>query len=231
AAPAMSTAGAPPVRSGVPAGHGRRARPVVGMLTKDLLEYAAEQWLGVVDATRAGGCDLVCFCGGALEIPGNPARSNAIYDLVSGEALDGLIVWTSVLAIDAGPERMAEFGRRFASLPVVSVEQRLGDAPVVAMENRQGMRAAVNHLIEVHGRRRIAFIRGPANHAGAQERYAGYRAALADHGLVEHPGLVSAQPSSWLPEAAAELVTGMLRQQVPPDGIAAANDDFAVAAL
>jgi DNA-binding LacI/PurR family transcriptional regulator len=150
----MTASDARPVRSGVLAGHRRRARPVVGMLTKDLLEYAAEQWLGVVDAARDRDCDLVCFCGGALEVPGTAMRSNAIYDLVSGAALDGLIVWTSVLAIDAGAERMAEFGRRFASLPMVSVEQRFGAAPVVLMENREGMRAAVNHLIEVHGRAR-----------------------------------------------------------------------------
>jgi Periplasmic binding protein-like domain len=59
----------------------------------------------------------------------------------------------------------------------------------------------------------------------------GYRDALAHHGLVEHPELVSAPPSAWIPEQAATSVTRMLTRDEPPDAIAAANDDFAVAAL
>src|SRR2546430_15057400 len=96
-----------------PVGSGRlgRSRPVVGMLTEDLVEVFAEEWLGAVDAARAHGCDVICFCGRSLDAPGYAKQSNAIYDLVSDEALDGLLVWTSILGINAGPERMAEFCR------------------------------------------------------------------------------------------------------------------------
>jgi signal transduction histidine kinase/DNA-binding LacI/PurR family transcriptional regulator len=201
------------------------------MLTQDLLELYAEQWLGAVDGAGALGCDLICFCGRALDAPGFRKQANAIYDLVGGEALDGLVVWTSVLGIFVGPERLAEFCRRFDPLPMVSVEQPLGTAPLVVMENRQGMCAAVRHLVEVHRRRRIAFLRGPAHHAGALQRYQGYRDALARHGLIEHAELVSAPPPAWLPEEAAAAVSDMLARGTPPDAIVAANDDFAVAAL
>jgi signal transduction histidine kinase/DNA-binding LacI/PurR family transcriptional regulator len=201
------------------------------MLTQDLLELVAEQWLGVVDGAAASGCDLICFCGRALEAPGFRRQANAIYDLVSAETLDGLIVWTSLLAIHVGAERLAEFCRGFGELPVVSVEEPLGSAPVVLMDNRRGMCDAVTHLIEVHGHRRIAFVRGPANHAGAGERYQGYRDALADHGLVEHGELVTAPPPAWLPEVAAEAAVRLVTGGEPPDAIVAANDDFAVAVL
>jgi DNA-binding LacI/PurR family transcriptional regulator len=140
---------------------------VIGMLTQDLLELVAEQWLGAVDGAGAHGCDFICFCGRALDEPGFRRQANAIYDLVGDETLDGLVVWTSLLGIHVGPERLAEFCRRFGTLPVVSVEEPLGRAPMVLTENRRGMCNAVTHLIEVHGYRRIAFVRGPANHAGA----------------------------------------------------------------
>src|SRR2546430_2895162 len=130
---------------------GGRSRPVVGMLTQDLLELYAEQWLGAVDGARAHECDFICFCGRALEAPGFKKQANAIYDLVSGQTLDGLIVWTSVLAVIVGPARLEEFCRRFDPLPMVSVEQPLGSAPVVVTQNRQGMYAAVCHPSEVHG--------------------------------------------------------------------------------
>jgi signal transduction histidine kinase len=208
-----------------------RPRPVVGMLTQELLELVSEQWLGAVEAAGDHGCDFICFCGGSLDAPGFQKQANAIYDLVSEETVDGLIVWTSLLAINVGPGRLAECCRRLGPVPMVSVEEPLGQAPVVLMDNRHGMAAAVTHLIEAHGHRRIAFIRGPTNHAGAGERYQGYRDALAAHGLVEHAELVTAPASAWIPEEAAEAVTRMLAEHPPPDAVVAANDDFAVAVL
>ena len=92
------------------------------MLTQDLLELYAEQWLGAVDGARDHECDLICFCGRALEAPGFRKQANAIYDLVGAEALDGLIVWASVLGIAVGAQRLAQFCRRFEPLPMVSVE-------------------------------------------------------------------------------------------------------------
>jgi signal transduction histidine kinase/DNA-binding LacI/PurR family transcriptional regulator len=210
---------------------GDGSRPVIGMLTQDLLELVAEQWLGAVDGADTHECDFICFCGRALDAPGFRRQANAIYDLVGDETLDGLVVWTSLLGIHVGAERLAEFCGRFGALPVVSVEEPLGRAPVVLMENRDGMRGAVTHLIEVHGHRRIAFVRGPANHAGAVERYQGYRDALASHGLVEDPELVTAPPSAWHPEEAAAGVSRMLAAGTRPAAIVAANDDFAVAVL
>lgn len=200
------------------------------MLTQDLLELYAEQWLGAVAGAEASGGDLISFCGRALGIGGFRGLANAIYDLVTPETLDGLVVWSSVIGVNVGAARLAEFCRRF-ELPMVSVEEPINGAPVVLMENRNGMYAAVSHLIEEHRRERIAFVRGAALHAGARERYQGYRDALRDHGLTEDPALVSPEPDAWLPEAAADAVTAMLASDEPPDAIAAANDDFAVAAL
>jgi hypothetical protein len=115
------------------------ARPLVGMLQNDLFEIFADQWLGAVDGASAEDCDLICFCGRGLEDPASKRQANAIYDVVSEETLDALIVWTSTLGIHVGHERLVEFCRRFGPLPIVSVEQRLGEAPMVLMENRRGM--------------------------------------------------------------------------------------------
>src|SRR5262249_45383989 len=89
----------------------------------------------------------------------------------------------------------------------------------------------VSHLIEVHGHRRIGFIRGPVNHDGAEERYRGYLEALAHHGLDATAELMAAPPPSWDPEWAAASVFGMLATAEPPDAIAAANDDLAAGVL
>jgi signal transduction histidine kinase/DNA-binding LacI/PurR family transcriptional regulator len=194
------------------------------------MEMCEEQWLGVSDAALANGCDLLCFVGRELDHPDRLLRgSNAVYDLVSRPRIDALVVWTTRIGLLLDDEALDRFLLRFAPLPIVAVERKVGDRPTVLMDNRAGMAQAVSHLVEVHDHRRIAFVRGPDNHGGAQDRYAGYRDALAAHGLPYDPELVTAPGTwNWDPDAAADAVTAMLgRLGTPPDAIAAANDDVA----
>lgn len=55
--------------------------------------------------------------------------------------------------------------------------------PFVTVENKAATRKIVDHLIEVHGRRRILFMRGPADQEDSHWREMGYRASLEAHGL------------------------------------------------
>ncbi len=237
----MTTPGLHRATAGFPApGHPRRPRPVIGVLQDQLLGLYAEEWLGSVDAARAHGCDLITFCGRALVDGGLSRLNNSVYDLATEQTLDGLIVWTQVLAVGVGQERTEEYCRRFAGLPIVSVELPLGDAPAVLMDNRQGMYDAVSHLIQVHGRRRIAFTRGPITHQGSNQRYQGYLDAMADHGLPVPSDLVTPVPgrssdpgkSRWAdwPTVLNTWLSTLLETD-PPDAIAAAHDDNAAWAL
>ena len=145
----------------------RVKRPVIGMVTSGpLMEMCEEQWLGVSDAAQANDCDLICFVGREL---GHPDRrfqqANAIYDLVSTQRLDALVVWTTRIGLLVDDETLARFLRRFAPLPIVTIEKQVAACPTVLMDNRAGMAEAVGHLIEVHGQRRISFVRGPATAA------------------------------------------------------------------
>ncbi len=100
------------------------------------------------------------------------------------------------------------------------------------------MRAAIAHLIEVHGRRRLAFIRGPLTHREAGERYRSYCDALAAYGIPFDPDLVS-PPYLWvqadgteLPANGAEAVRLFLEdRRVSFDAIVAASDTFALGAV
>ena len=106
---------------------------------------------------------------GELRSPnGFEAQSNVIFDLVEAESLDGLIIWSAALDFYLSPAEMKEFYSRYRPLPIVSVEQEVAGLPSLVMDNKQGMCEAVSHLIEVHGYRRIAFIRGPEPRRGAR---------------------------------------------------------------
>jgi signal transduction histidine kinase/DNA-binding LacI/PurR family transcriptional regulator len=196
------------------------------MLLQSIIDLHGDQWLGAVEAASAQGCDLICFCGERLDDPAL-GQANVIYDLATATTIDALVIWTSALVPMVRPERIEEFHRGFAGVPIVAVEQSLPGAPVVGMENRRGMCEVVNHLIEVHGCRRIAFVRGPATVGAAHERYEGYLDALEQHGLAVEPGLVSPHLPTWSPVGAETWVAGMLETAAPPDAIAATNDDLA----
>ncbi|WP_439659601.1 substrate-binding domain-containing protein [Lentzea sp. HUAS TT2] len=198
-----------------------------------LIELAGEQWQGVSDGAASLGCDLICFVGTELAHPDHHKRqANAAYDLIAPGRIDALVIWTTRISQQITEAAMRQFVDRYAPIPIVSVEAHLADWPTVLMDNRAGMDQAVSHLIEVHGHRRIGFVRGPLAHVGAQDRYQGYLDALARHGLPLEPALVTTPAPSWDPAAAADSVAKMLDEAAePPDAIAAANDEFALGAV
>lgn len=65
------------------------------------------------------------------------------------------------------------------------------DIPCVTFENKAGARRLIDHLIEVHGCRRIGFLTGPAGNEDSAWRELGYREALEAHGIAFDPALVA----------------------------------------
>ena len=216
------------------------SRPTIGLFLPRIVWLQQQQWLGVVDVAREQGANLICFNGGELRSPnGFEAQGNIIFDLVDAESIDGLIIWSAAIDLYIGPAEMKEFCRRYHPLPMVSVERVLAGLPSVVVDNKQAMYEAVSHLIEVHGYRRIAFIRGPEGHVAAQERYQGYVEALAQHGLPFDPSLVPPpQRIGW--QRKQQQVTGcwtnlLLLQRTERgrgvEAIVGANDSLALGVL
>ena len=91
----------------------------------------------------------------------------------------------------------------------------------------------LSHLIEFHGYKRLAFIRGPEEHYYAQERYRAYLDTLQLHNLPFIPELVT-RPLRW--EAGVEAINLLLderglRPGVDFQAIVAVSDLLAVWAL
>jgi Periplasmic binding protein-like domain len=89
------------------------------------------------------------------------------------------------------------------------------------------------HLIKSHGCRRIAFVRGPENHFGAQERYQAYIDTLLEHSLHPSPDLIS-PPVDWIEGAIAMTCLLDERKLLPSvdfDAIVAASDHLALEAM
>jgi len=101
--------------------------------------------------------------------------------------------------------------------------------PSILIENTRGARQIVDHLIEAHGRRRIAFLRGQSKNEDSAWREHGYRESLAAHGIACAPALIGS--GDYDEQTAYRTVTHWLAEGLEFDAIFAADDTSANGAL
>jgi DNA-binding LacI/PurR family transcriptional regulator/serine phosphatase RsbU (regulator of sigma subunit) len=204
----------------------------IGLLVDWLEDEYQDKILAGIDAeAQANGVGLLCIAGGVLRSPFRfGARRNFIYDLVSPECVDGLVVMSGTLGNYIGPNKLARYCERYRPLPMCSISVAMPGIPSVLVDNAKGMRDAMMHLIDVHGYRRIAFIRGPGVNEEAEERYRVYREVLGEHGLPFNPDLVTL--GNFQASSGAEAVRQMYDERhIAFDAIVSANDFMAIGVM
>jgi DNA-binding LacI/PurR family transcriptional regulator len=188
----------------------------------------------MADAAERHDINLICFPGGRLQAADSfEIQRNAIFNLANDQCLDGLITWSSSLGGVLGPVAIKAFHQRYQTLPMVSLAQFMEGMPTVSVDSYLGMRALLAHLIEVHGYKRLAFMRGPEEHYYAQERYRAYLDALRACNLPLDPQLIT-RPLPW--EAGVEAIEILLDERgLKPgedfDALVAVSDMMAIWAM
>jgi LacI family transcriptional regulator len=118
------------------------------------------------------------------------------------------------------------------NFPLVLLHQNPPDSlniPSIAIENKSGAAMLVNHLIEVHGRRRIVFLRGPKGHDDSVWRERGYREALDAHEVELFTELIAS--GGFDDEEAFVTIQQMLLDGIAFDAVFAGDDDAAIGAI
>ena len=100
---------------------------------------------------------------------------------------------------------------------------------VVSVDNRNGAKKAVQHLLQ-QGKRRIGIITGPMAWWEARERYAGWQEALAEAGLEAAPALV-VNSDDWSAVNGERGMRALLAQVPDLDAVFAGNDQIALGAM
>jgi DNA-binding LacI/PurR family transcriptional regulator len=150
----------------------------------------------------------------------NPGHLPAVIDIAG--RVDGLIA----LADSAPPEAISQVSKR---IPVVELggETRDDGVYTVFVDNHTGMRVLTQHLVEVHGFRRLVYL-GVLDTAEFTARYEGFSAALSAAGLpAPEP-----QPSHPADEAGTvAAVARYIRAGAMPDAFVCVTDQVALAAI
>ena len=101
--------------------------------------------------------------------------------------------------------------------------------PTVTVENKDGTRRIIDHLIESHGCRRIAFLKGPVGNEDSHWRELGYSASLASHGIDYDPALVF--QADFNTDTSVKVVLDLMQNGCKPDAIFGGSDEGAFGAF
>lgn len=194
-----------------------RRTDTIGALLPDLHgEFFSELIRGIDQAARARGLHLL------LSSSHDDADEAAAALRAMNGRVDGLIVMSPHADDDFLSQNLPP------TLPAVLLNSGVNRPaqPVFAVDNFGGARAMTEHLV-ASGRRRIAFLGGPAANFEARERERGYRAGL---GKGAKPWLLAGDFSeAGGQRAAADLLA--LPAAERPDAVFAANDIMAIGLL
>jgi DNA-binding LacI/PurR family transcriptional regulator len=141
---------------------------------------------------------------------------------------DGLLVFSDGLVDDD----LASLNSK--GFPMVLVHRTPPpDVPIpsVTVENIEITRLLVDHLIKVHGKRRILFLRGPIHQEDSARREAGYRAALQENGIAVDENLIL--NGDFERDIAYTVMNEFLgkNKQIAFDAVFTGDDDAAIGVL
>ncbi len=208
-------------------------RKTVGVFLAQISRVWGNEFMaGIEQAAKEHDVNLVCFVGGkpaSLMTPGQLQTSYGLYDLAKSNQFDGLILAADV-AHGLTPKEIKEFCRTFAPTPMVAHAIEADGVPQLLADNRKGMKAVMRHLIEVHGYKRIAFIRGMEGQIEAEERFRAYQDELKAHGIAYNEKLVI--QGDFTPDSGRAAIRTLIdKRGVRFQAIVAANDRMAFGAL
>jgi DNA-binding LacI/PurR family transcriptional regulator len=184
-------------------------------------DYFAGVLRGVERGVMEGGYDLL------IHSTFTDTRQDSPYHRVLGEHnTDGLIVFSDSLD-NRELTRLSEM-----KFPAVLLHRSSPDRleiPSVTVENKNGAKKIVEHLIQVHSRCRIVYLRGPEKHEDSYWREIGYRQALDEAGIPFDPALIGI--GNFDNHDAQDAIEAMLVDGVEFDAVFAGDDEAASGVL
>ncbi len=181
---------------------------------------------GINDAAKELDVNVIFFAGGVINPPDNVRHRNLVYNLINRDVVDG-IIFSSALFRYLKPTELKEFLNRYAGIPAVNIGSGLEGVPSVIADVEVGMAKLMYHLIQDHGYRRIALVRGLQYHHDSELRYQVYRKLLDQYGIPFREELVaSVDPVA----AGGKIAVAKLEKQcgLDCDVIAVVGDQMAI---
>lgn len=151
---------------------------------------------------------------------------NTMFDMAAANKFDVLLVLIGTLGTYLDTEQKAQFLKKFAGTPVITVTAHVDGYPCIMLDNRTGMKEVIEHLIKVHGCKKIGFMSGPKTSEDALERLDVYKETIEENGIAYDEGRVAYGNFS---KFCVDEVGELLDNNPDIEAIAFANDQMALA--
>ncbi|MBN1525360.1 MAG: substrate-binding domain-containing protein [Spirochaetales bacterium] len=212
----------------------KKTRYTIGLLAYDLTDSNDHDLFhGLTDYSVEQNFNLIHFNGGRLRDQNEyNIQGNILYNFIGKSNIDALIIWASVIGCFVTPDELQSFCEKYSAvMPVVSIGTPIANIPSVLADSYSGMYEMIDHLINVHGRKKIVFIQGPRNHFDSSERFRAYKDALDKNRIPYDPLLVS-ENRDWAPEHGVETIRKICDEhRIAFDAVAGASLKFIIGAL
>lgn len=203
----------------------------IGIFSNTLdFEFQILVWAGVQAAAKIVDANMICFAGAELKTP-NLIRNerNTVYEMIGTKNVNGLIILPSINCSFLTMEEINEYFEKYHNMPIVSIGMHLKNISSIIIDNKYGFKSLVDHLIEVHNRRKFLYIGGPVNNLEAIDRLNAFKESLNDHQITINPEHITV--ADYLLQPAYSIVHNLLNQKFDFDAIVAANDSMAMGAI
>jgi LacI family transcriptional regulator len=198
-----------------------RRTNTLGLLLPDISsDFFPPMLRGIESASREHGFGLLISTQSGIG-----ARVGG-YHALGEHNSDGMLIFTGSLDQD---ELTRLHGLGFPMVLLYQSPPQGIEIPSIAFENKAGARGLMDHLIEVHHCRRIAFLRGPEKNEDSQWREQGYRESLEAHELPIDPRLLGR--GGFSERGGYQMVQQWLNEGIEFDAVFAGDDRTASGVL
>jgi DNA-binding LacI/PurR family transcriptional regulator/curved DNA-binding protein CbpA len=212
----------------------KRRRIKIGLLVShledDFDDAVAE---GAMIGAEQCDADLVIFPGRYIDgIYADKLRTvyeyqyNTLFDMAAANKFDVLLVLIGTLGTYLDNKHKAQFLKKFAGTPVITITAHIDGYPCIMLDNRTGMKEAIEHLIKVHGCKKIGMVSGPKTSDDALERLDVYKETLEENGIIYDEKRVAYGNFS---KFCVDEVGKLIDDNPELDAIVFANDQMAIA--
>ena len=153
---------------------------------------------------------------------------NTIFDFAKLGKLDALIIAYSTFYLYMDESKHDFFGRfKDLNIPILIIGDEFDDYTCIISDNTDGIRKCMEHLINEHGCKRIAYLSGPKeNNKDSRERLNAYLQVMSEHNFSVDESMIEYGDYS---KNSAALFGKLLDNNKGINAVVCANDTMAIA--
>ncbi len=149
---------------------------------------------------------------------------NSLYNCLKLQSFDAVIMEYGVITSLLEPKQKRNFLKGCGDVPIILLAGTEKGYHSITIDNKTGIKEAVQHLSLIHGCKKVGFVSGPKTNQDANERLDAYREAVKEYGLDDSEKLITyGDFTEFYPEVTEELI----KSNPGIEAIVYANDQMA----